>query len=113
MNLFFYLQTFILNYSFIVILSDHFFALCFIKTQPFVKRKPAKTEKRYRNDRVPFQAGFTVSDFMKIPPVGAELFHADGRTDMTKLIVSFRNFAKASKIGKICHIIWTPLSKTT
>jgi len=46
MNLFFYLQTFILNYSFIVILSDHiFFVLCFIKTQPFVKRKTVKTEK--------------------------------------------------------------------
>ena len=54
MNLFFYLQTFILNYSFIVILNDHIFLLCFIKTQPFVKRKPAKTEKKYRNDRVPF-----------------------------------------------------------
>ena len=55
MNLFFYLQTFILNYSFIVILSDHFFVLCFIKTQPFVKRKPVKKgEKKYRNDRVPF-----------------------------------------------------------
>jgi len=24
------------------------------------------------------------------------LFHADGRTDMTKLIVAFRNFAKLS-----------------
>ena len=34
---------------------------------------------------------------MKIRPVGAELFHADGRTDgrtdMTKLIVAFHNFA--------------------
>jgi hypothetical protein len=28
---------------------------------------------------------------MKICPVGAELFHADGQTDMTKLIVTFRN----------------------
>ena len=47
MNLFFYLHTFILNYPFIVILSDHiFFVLCFIKTQPFVKRKPVKTEKK-------------------------------------------------------------------
>ena len=46
MNLFFYLQTFILNYSFIVILSDHIFLLCFIKTQPSVKRKPVKTEKK-------------------------------------------------------------------
>jgi hypothetical protein len=32
---------------------------------------------------------------MKIHPVGAELFHTDGRTDMTKLIVAFRNFANA------------------
>ena len=34
---------------------------------------------------------------MKIRPVGTELFHADGRTDMEKLIVAFRNFAKALK----------------
>jgi hypothetical protein len=32
---------------------------------------------------------------MQIHLVGAELFHADGRTDMTQLIVVFRNFAKA------------------
>jgi hypothetical protein len=34
---------------------------------------------------------------MKIIPVGAELFFTDeqmdGRTDMTKLIIAFRNFA--------------------
>jgi len=29
--------------------------------------------------------------------VGAELFHADGRTDTTKLIVAFRDFANAPK----------------
>ena len=38
---------------------------------------------------------------MKIHPVGAELFHADGwtdgQTDMMKLIVAFRNFANAHK----------------
>ena len=34
---------------------------------------------------------------MKIRPVGAELFHANGRTDLTKLIVAFRNFAKEPK----------------
>jgi hypothetical protein len=38
---------------------------------------------------------------MKIRPVGAELFHAggrvDGRTDMTKLIVDFCNFANEPK----------------
>ena len=35
---------------------------------------------------------------MKIRPGGGELFHVDGRTDMKKLIVAFRNFAKAPKI---------------
>ena len=38
---------------------------------------------------------------MKIPPLRAELFHADGRTDRmtdaTKLIVNFRSFANARK----------------
>ena len=45
---------------------------------------------------------------MKIRPMGAELFYADGqkdrkdrRTDITKIIVgAFRNFAKAPK--KLC-----------
>ena len=30
-------------------------------------------------------------------PVGGDLFHMDGRTDITKLIVAFRSFATASK----------------
>jgi len=38
---------------------------------------------------------------MKILPVGAEIFHADrrtnGQTGKTKLIVAFRNFAYAPK----------------
>ena len=38
-----------------------------------------------------------MSIYMKIRPVGDELFHADRRTDMTKLIVAFRNFASAPK----------------
>ena len=33
---------------------------------------------------------------MKIRPVGAELFRADGQTDMTKLIVAFHSSANAS-----------------
>jgi len=33
---------------------------------------------------------------MNIHPVGADSFLADGRTDMTKLTVAFRLFAKAS-----------------
>jgi len=32
---------------------------------------------------------------MKTLPVEAKLFHADRRTDMTKLIVAFRNFVNA------------------
>jgi len=42
-----------------------------------------------------------MSNFMKIRPVGAELFHADGLTDMVKLIVAFRNFANAPIYSKI------------
>jgi hypothetical protein len=34
---------------------------------------------------------------MKISPVGAELFHADRRTDVHDEAVAFRNFAKAPK----------------
>ena len=36
---------------------------------------------------------------MKIRQVRAELFGADGRTDMTKLTVAFRNFANAPVDG--------------
>ena len=47
-----------------------------------------------------FSKNSQVSNFVKIPPVAAELFHLDGRvdarTDMTQLIVAFRNFAKTS-----------------
>jgi len=32
---------------------------------------------------------------MKIRPVGAELFHADGRTDIARVIIALGNFAKA------------------
>jgi hypothetical protein len=39
------------------------------------------------------------SNFIRIRPVGAALFHADGQTngraDITKLVVAFRCFAKA------------------
>jgi hypothetical protein len=38
---------------------------------------------------------------MKIRPVGAELFNADGRTNMTNLIVAFRNFANAPENEEI------------
>ena len=34
-----------------------------------------------------------IENFMKIRQFGAKLFHADERTDMTKLIAAFRNYA--------------------
>ena len=41
------------------------------------------------------------SNFMKIPLLGAEFFHEDGRTDgrrvTTMLVVTYRNFANAPK----------------
>jgi hypothetical protein len=45
---------------------------------------------------------------MKIRPVGAEFFHADGQTDrndMTKLIAGFRNFANAPKNENKMHAV--------
>jgi len=38
-----------------------------------------------------------ISNFMKIRPVGAELFRADGRTDVTKLTVVLGNFVNTPK----------------
>ena len=35
---------------------------------------------------------------MKIRRVGAELFHADGRAEMTKPVVAFRNVARRLKV---------------
>jgi hypothetical protein len=44
-----------------------------------------------------FSTNTQISDGMKMLPVRAELFHADGRTDITKLIVALRNYANESK----------------
>jgi len=41
---------------------------------------------------------------VKIRPVGTELLHVDRQTDMTKLIVAFRNFAKAPNTEFLSHI---------
>ena len=41
-------------------------------------------------------------NLMEIRPVGAELFHAVGRTDtQTDITVAFRNFANAPTKGKV------------
>jgi hypothetical protein len=37
--------------------------------------------------------------------MGAELFHADERTDMTRLIVAFQSFANAPKNSTINNIL--------
>jgi hypothetical protein len=42
-----------------------------------------------------FSTNSQISNFVIIRPVGAELFHADGQMDTTKLTVAFRNFANA------------------
>jgi hypothetical protein len=41
----------------------------------------------------------TEINFMNIPPVRGGFFHVDGRTNMTKVIVAFRNFADELEIG--------------
>ena len=50
------------------------------------------------------------SNFMKIRPVEAELFRADGRTDVTKLIVALRSIYNAPKMDKYIIIVRTILS---
>ena len=47
---------------------------------------------------------------MKIRPVGAKSFNAGGETNMTKLRVASRNFAKAPKIHdqRFKHWTWPP-----
>jgi hypothetical protein len=43
--------------------------------------------------------------------MGVELFYANGQTDMTELIVTFRNLAKASKFESFRkHKIYSKLS---
>jgi hypothetical protein len=50
--------------------------------------------------------------FVKICPLEAELFHADGKIDMTNLTVVFRNFANATKMTNTV-ITLVPTFKTT
>jgi hypothetical protein len=42
---------------------------------------------------------------MKIRPVGAELFHADGQTDIMNLVVAFCNFANAPNNWQMLMLI--------
>ena len=36
-----------------------------------------------------------MSDFIKFRPVGAELYHTEGRTDMTKMLEKFKFWERA------------------
>jgi hypothetical protein len=38
-----------------------------------------------------------VSNFIKIHPMETKLYHADGWTDVSKLIITFRNFVNRPK----------------
>jgi hypothetical protein len=58
-----------------------------------------------------FEKNTRISYFMKILPVGAKLFHADGRTDMTKVIVAFRNSVNAPEKCQRRHAVYTNLKK--
>ena len=49
-----------------------------------------------------FSKNTQILNYMKIRPAGAERIHADGRTDMTKLIVAFRNFVKPPTNSIFC-----------
>lgn len=44
-----------------------------------------------------FRKTLKISHLKKIRPLGAELFHADGQTDVTKLTAAFHNFANMPK----------------
>jgi len=61
----------------------HFNEICFFSTD-FSKKK------------------IQISILMKIRPVAAELFHADGQTDTTKIIVAFRYLSTCLKMEMLC-----------
>ena len=50
-------------------------------------------------------------NFMKIRPVEAKLFHADGETNTTKLTVAFYNFANMPKEYALCNTIFPGFKK--
>jgi hypothetical protein len=50
-----------------------------------------------------FSESTHISYLMRMRRVGAKLFHADGQTDMIKVIVTFRHFANAPKNEYAIH----------
>jgi predicted transcriptional regulator len=50
---------------------------------------------------------------MKIRPMGAQLLHADERTNITKLIVAFHNSVQAHKNCTALHVLFHVFTTTT
>ena len=71
----------------------------FINVQRSSCRVPVIMDRFYWNSNIldRFSKNIQISNVMEIRPVGAELFHAEGRTDLAKLIVAFWSFVKAPK----------------
>ena len=53
------------------------------------------------NFLVRFSKNTHISNFMKVRPVEAELFHADRQTDVTKITTAFSDSADAPKNCKV------------
>jgi hypothetical protein len=79
------------------ILSETFPILTTIKRDIIIKVLRASSNLEFSGQVFEKKKSIQILNFVKICPVGAELFHADGRTDITKPIVAFRNFANTSK----------------
>ena len=73
-------------------------------TQVFMQssRSSCHNEKTFLNR---FSKNIQISNFMTFRPVGSKLFHADGWTDMTKLIVVCRKFANAPKNNSTTQLL--------
>jgi hypothetical protein len=54
-----------------------------------------------------------ISNFIKMSPAGAKLFHADGQRNMTKLIVAFPTFVNTPKFTVIIAHFFLKFSKAT
>jgi hypothetical protein len=65
---------------------------------------PCRILMKLEFSRQSFEKKAEISSFMKIRPVGTELFHADGQTDTTKIVVVFRNFANAPKNSRSFNV---------
>jgi len=50
---------------------------------------------------------------MKIRPTGAEILHADGRTDRHKNLIAFSSFAKALKNSTFLYVLYGSKKITT